>query len=694
MSYRIEKEEGGTAMVFSGWEKGIAPSPHQGVANMKGVDINTEPGEVMVAYGRSLQSQYQVVTTGTLTQTTTNTVTFGGGLPPSTGSWITVGAGITGLAAGTYYVLNGAGKLSTVYGVDLTNQVTGMSGGGTATWNLLFAMTQAVQGATERYVDTTGVTQYRYYVLDSNGRLWVRDTFQLTGVPTPDWFLPETSLHTSASGLAVYNGYAFIFAGSSIYSVSTSQLGNTPTLFSAGGMLSTKASHFAFVGHQGRLYYTDGPFVGSIFADTSIDTGATTVITNVQSYCSYTASTTTGTVSGILNGSLPTMTSTGVPARIPAYFFAAYGGTKPASITLGTKYYIQYIPSSYGTFEVYTAQTAGSPLNMVTGAVGTQYFNTFFPQSGDGNLTLVFSPERLILPSFEIGTCIGEIGNTIVVGTQSNVLYPWNQVDTLPRDLIFMPENYAYTMVTVNNSMYILAGSRGNIYITNASSVSLALTVPDYTSGLIEPYFVWGGAMYLRGRVYFSIQDQTASHTGQCGGIWSFIPLQNFSYGQDIGMALRIDGISSYNTYNGRTTVFIADQNQLARGPQYWSAWISSISSSTYGIDSSSGATSSTAVIETDIAPTGTMLNKKTFKQIEYKLSAPLVQVESITMAYRTNLSDDFTSCGTVIVDSTTSLSGYFTVSFQKTQWLQLQITLVANGNVFTFIRLTEIRVR
>lgn len=706
MAHHIEKETGD--LIFDGWEKGIAPSPHVGIANMKGVDINTEEGEVMVAYGRGLQSQSQVFSSGTFTQVNTNTISFSGS-PPIPGSWITVsGSTISGLANGTYYVLD-FNKLSgpsgaSVYGTSLSSQLTGM-GSGSANWTLVFGMSLPVQGATERYVDTTGTTQYRYYVLDDNGRLWVRDTFQLTGVTTPDWFLPLTDSAfiyngsvTTVGGLAVYFGYVFIFTGNKIFTVSTSQLGKSLTQFSAGSMLSSAAtsnSHKALATHQDILYYPDGSYVGSIVADVQVDPDLTTAIPNIQSYGSYTASTTTGTITAILNGSLPTTATTGIPARIPAYFFPAYGGTKPAAITLGTKYYIQYVVSPYGTFQVYTAQTGGSgPLDMQTGAVGIQYFNTFFPQSGDGNGTLIFTPQRLSLPSFERATCIAELSNTILVGTESNILYPWNQVDTFSNDLISMPENYTSSMVTVNNVVYVFAGFRGNIYISNASAISLALSVPDYTSGLIEPYFTWGGSMFLRGRVYFSIQDQTASHTGQCGGIWSFVPLQNFSYGQDFGVALRIDGISSYNSYNGRTTVFLANQNQQARGPQYWSAWVSSTTSPVYGIDYSSTSTGANAIIETDIVETGTYFKKRTFKQIEYKLSAPLVGIESLSIAYRTDLSSAFASAGTIVAESATELSGYLTVDFQKTQWLQLQITLTTNGNTFTFIRLTELRVR
>ena len=85
-------------------------------------------------------------------------------------------------------------------------------------------------------------------------------------------------------------------------------------------------------------------------------------------------------------------------------------------------------------------------------------------------------------------------------------------------DLIPLPETNSVNMITVNNMLYVFAGNKGNIYVTNGSTASLVLSVPDYCAGIagtqpsyFEPYFVWGDAMYMRGRVWFSILDQVAS---------------------------------------------------------------------------------------------------------------------------------------------------------------------------------------
>lgn len=708
-AYRYEKEKNGDiALVFDGFEKGIAPSPHKGIANLQAVNINTELEEVMCSYSRVEQTQHQTIATGTLAQSSTNTIisTSGGFFKP--GTWIVVsGSTIAGLADGTYYVLTSF-KLSTTFSYDTATAVTGMTAG-TANWSsVTYQMSAAIQGATERYVNTSGATKYRYYILDSNGRLWVQDTDHPTvGGENLYWTLPYNgsitsyngAVTTTAGGLAVGFGTVFIFGGNKIFTIPTSRLGQSPASFSAGNILSsptTTNSHFALLGKQGRVYYCDGEYIGSIFPDVSIDAGALAPIANIQSYCSYTASTVNGTLTAVLNGTVPY--DYGSAARIPAFFFPAFGGTQPTNLTAGTRYWIEYTPGTWGAFQVFAAQTGGAAINIATGAAGVQYFNTFYPQSSAGTAVTIFTQQRLALPASEISTTLAELGNTIIVGVEGNTLYPWNQVDPLPSEPISLPENYTSTMMTVNNVVYVFAGFRGNIYITNASSVSLATTVPDYCSGLIEPYFIWGGSMFLRGRVYFSVQDQTTSHTGNCGGVWSFVPVQNFSYGQDFGIALRMENKNSYNTFNGRVPVFIPSQDQQARGPQFWSAWTSSVSSPLYGIDFSDTAPATAAVIETDIAITGTMLNKTSFKQIEYKLAAPMDAInndETVTISYRLNLTDAYVSCGSVVQESLSSLSGYFVANFQNTQWLQLKITLTPFGRTTSsFIRLKEIRVR
>lgn len=600
--------------------------------------------------------------------------------------------------------------------------LSGFTAGLTATIQLQSVMGKPMASATETYFHngTDLIAQfrtfyYRYYMLDSNGLVWVYDSInELLYNPSDNvnWLLPDYNALTGATGIATIDGILVVAVNTGIFGKPTATLGNTNTqstnfvLFPdanrwQGTSQSTGVTHFCFTGHQGNLYITDGAYIANIFPDSTLADPASTA-DNVQSFCTYTTpNSATQFQINIISGVTPTTSDT---KRLPAVFFST--GTLPPTLTAGTVYYIQTLGDNLN-YQVYSASTAGSALDVQTGAVGTQYFNTFWPlatasaSAPTGSTpTYVYTPQRLVLPSFEVSQCIAEIGNLVVIGCASSVIYPWNQIDNLPSGIINLPEANVQSIVTVHQMAYIFPGNKGNIYITDGSVASAVTTVPDYVAGVpgtpnsyIEPVFSWGGVMYLRGRVYFSILDQTATKAGNCGGVWSFVPTQNLYIGQDVGIGLRLENQASYGSYNGVSTLLIPKQVQSAVAPQYFNAWESSIASPAYGVDATGTTPLSTSVtvFETDAIPTGTLLDKKTFKQIEYKLTTSLDTSATVSILYRQSLTDAWSSLGNVISDST--LSGYFVVNFEKGQWLQLQVTLtpVTSGS---FIRLRELRIR
>ena len=706
MAYRIENKD----IVIDGWEKGIAVSPYSGIANLQNVNISTETGEVMCSYNRVRQSQTATATL-TLTRVNTNTVSFSATV--LVGTWITIvadsGTGLTG----NYYVVS-TGKLSATFAQNDSTIVTGINAG-TATFTVQ-SMSSPVDRCVEPYTDSSGVQQYRYYIQDDLANTWVHDTATLTGVDTPLWFAPllrPTLSGKTANGINVFNGWLARFIGNIIYWCPTCRLGTGGSSLSGSPDLYPGVSFFnkfhpSLVGNQGKMYWGDGSYLSSIFPNTSLVSGAA----NIQSYCSYSvnysSSNTLGLITAKIGGSLPFINGV---IRVPVTLFT--DGTLPTaihkdagSITYSdTIYYLEAtIVSGTGLmyFSLYAAATGGAAIDITTGAAGTQYLNTFNPIETVGASLYTFTRERLNLPYSETVQALGELGNQVVIGCLGNVLYPWDQVSPLPSNLIYLPEGNTKKLITINNTLYIFSGNKGNVYMTNGSNAALALSLPDYCAGIagtpasyIEPYFTWGDVAYCRGRIYFSVLDQTATKTGNCGGIWSFVPSQNASTMQDNGLALRLENQNSYGTYNGLATVLLADMNQASIGAKYWSGWQSTYSGTTYGIDYTDTVPVTTAIIETDLIPTGTVIQKRTFEQVEYKLSTSLASGETVTIAYRKNSTDAYTSLPTVNVESATELSGFFTANFENTQWLQFKITLTSLGtSSSSFVRLKEIRLR
>ena len=710
MAYTYEQSSGD--IIINGWEKGIFPSPHQGIGDIKCANISTLTGEVMANYARVKQTD-DYTKSGVLTIGNGGSISYTGlaaGVYLKAGSWITVtnSSNAGNFPNQNYFIASSsqsslAIQLSPTFGTGFTIYTQGI----TANWTFLVntsdvggVMTKPVQSATETYFDSSNVTQYRYYIMDDEGHVWVNDTAN-AGTNSIGWLQIDTvtarkaqygsSQPTTlkATGFAVYNGWIFLFIGGTILTKLTSMLGVKTFDASTGWDAFTVAlnsspktinPHFTYSSKAGILYWTDGAFIGSLFA--------TAGVPNLWSYGTCTVDTVANkfTVQNQIGG-------TALRNGMPLTFKSSNGDANiPAPLNATTIYYvISASTSSASTTFQLSLGINGAAIVITTTGSGTIYFNTFDPRTSN---TYILSTAACTIPQQQdIAQCITEIGSTILIGCASNALYFWDGVAITPNAFLFLPESNAVNIITVNNTAYIFCGSRGNIYITNGNTSSLIITVPNYiSSGVVDPYFTWGGAMYSSGRVWFSIQDQNAAQTGNCGGVWSFVPTQNFFVGQDTGLALRLDHQNSYGTYNGMANVFISSQNQLAKGVQYYSAWTSSVSSPVYGIDFSGTTpyTGGQTTIETDLIPIGNFLDKQTFSQLVYRLAAPLVSGESIQILARSSITGTFVSLGT---DSTVGLIGNsMNINFDLGQWIQLQIKLTSTATNPSFVRLTDIR--
>jgi hypothetical protein len=633
-------------------------------------------------------------------------ITFAGGKTihtfTSSGAFTVVSIAKTNL----YYVSYASGttfKLSSAFDPTGANALSHGTTG-SITFSTVAVPNQGVAKATEQYT-TASATAYRYYVLDANGYTWVWDT-TINAAYGTQWMLPDTNDYSTLklTGLAALNGQLVAVGMTSIYAKPTVDLGRFYNRLDNCWLNEPFPTHknFAITSASNQIYYCDGNYIGELFPTTSLITS----IVNIQSNCSYTASSTTGTISAIVSGSIP-YSGDSTTTRIPAVFFTDVYGTQPTNLIPGTVYYIQYAPAS-GTFEVYTSAAAGSAINIATGATGNQYFNTFWPFGSQAGIngtvpTLQFTSQRVNLPNDETANSLVELGSQVLIGGNTGRVYLWNQIDAGSLNYVSLPEDGIKTMINVNNTAYIFAGNKGNIYISNGSVASLILKVPDYCAGVpgtpltyIEPVYTWGDADYVRGRVYFSILDQTATKAGNCGGVWSFVPTQNIDPNQDIGMALRLENQNSYGDYDGYCNLIIANQEQNVTSPQYWTVWQDSYSTGTssFGIDGTGTTPVTQYIFETDLLPVGTFLEKGTFQQLEYKLTTPLASGDSIQLYYRTNSTEAWTSMGSAITETGT-VSAYFSQIMQKNQWLQFRGVVTTGGTTASsFVRFKQLMLR
>lgn len=701
MSVRFDQATGD--IVIEGFDKGISSSPNTGIAALRNANIVTEQSEAMSNFSRTMQ---------TLTPFTGGGVARSGGgatvvLTGSTHLFV-VGEAIvltnstmSSLSNGNYYIqaqVSGTAGLQTV-AVTATFGGAAITGIGVGTGNFAtFNINQPVASAIENYFDGTN-PQVRYYITDVDGFVWVQDTGISWSSAT--WTCIDINdNHVNISGLAVLNGWLLLFQPSEIWVKETVLLGVTwagISAFKFNSPLIPYFPHFCLVSHSGTLNYTDGNYISTISPNSSSGPG----VANVFSYGTYTFSTYTLTVNIQIDGDFPIIGQ-------QMTFTVSPGGTLPTGITANTVYYVTdgtnsvYFPNQ-GEFSI--SATVGGAAISLSGGSGTQYFNSFSPSA---STTYVFDAQACTINDgtpVEVATSLAELGNTIIIGTRGNTLYQWDEISPTWVNFVPMAETNCAFLLTVNNNVFAFMGQKGNIYVTTGSSASGVLTIPDYLAGIpgtpssyVEPYFVWGQAFFQRGRVFFSIQDQTSSKAGNCGGIYSFVPsFYNSVTGQDAGTALRLENFNSYETYNGLANVLLSNQNQNANGIQYFSAWTSNINSPTYGIDTSSTTpyTSGEVKIETDIVTIGTYIDKGNYTAIQSRYTAPLQSGESVTVEYRVNATDAWSSFTdtTAGVDSTTgSIGARWPVPWANALQVQFRISLKAIASNSSFVRFRELR--
>lgn len=316
--------------------------------------------------------------------------------------------------------------------------------------------------------------------------------------------------------------------------------------------------------------------------------------------------------------------------------------------------------------------------------------------------TYTVNMPALLLPTDDTALCLAELGVNLLVGGRKSYVYPWDRVSTSYSYPIVVPEPNISLIVSTNSNAYIFAGVRGRIYYTNGSAIDLYKKIPDHLSSLIDPYYVTGGADAVGSSLNVLRADYGDAIYWRNQLIFSFVTISNSGTIQDILVGLwaidlksnsiRLLNLLSYGSYSGRAHTIIPNlASPTPGGGGLFTGW--SQTNGTPGVDISTSIpyTNFQTVIETDIIPVGTLYQKETFSQIEFKLAVPMVTNESVRVSQRTNLSDSYTVIGTT---TATVLSDLYPVNFEGVQWTQYKIESSSTSSSPSFTRLSELRIR
>lgn len=314
----------------------------------------------------------------------------------------------------------------------------------------------------------------------------------------------------------------------------------------------------------------------------------------------------------------------------------------------------------------------------------------------------------LPLPTFEQVQWMEELVGNLQIGGYYN-MYPWDRVSPGWQNPVPVQEGI-YKFVNILNKLYIFAGNKGNIYVSNGYSVSYFAKMPDYIAGVQDPVWAFGGIMVKRQKLWFQATAYNTSGTPVFTGTFSLVVSPGLLNEQESSLCVEnvnSSAVGSTTDYHG----LLIDNSlgQAGLNPpgystnydSYYSAWCTLSGGNYTGTIDYNDTTlyqNHEPFIETDLIPVGTNTIPKTFSQAEFKLDRPLANGDEIKLYGRSSLTNSYTLLATITAtsDSSTQVLSAVATPFpiQNMQWFQGKITFKCASSGSSRIPLRELRLR
>jgi hypothetical protein len=284
-----------------------------------------------------------------------------------------------------------------------------------------------------------------------------------------------------------------------------------------------------------------------------------------------------------------------------------------------------------------------------------------------------------------------DLQRTLMIAGNKDI-YPWDYVSAQPSSS-FPVDEQIYKLINILNNIYIIAGTKGNIYVSNGSSAQILIKIPDYIAGVIDPIWSWGGMMVHRSKLWVQALAQNSSGTNILAGIFSLLVSPGLLVEQSSGLVMESQNSYGLTPASGaKANALLIDNETWSSGvDSYYSAW--SNGASVGGIDYNDGTPwqGGEPIIETDIIPIGNYLVKKTLGSIEFKLDRPLATGDSIALYWRPSLTNSYTQIP--LVDTSANLlSNYAGTAINQAQWAQFKVVFTAASSSTSFLPIRELR--
>lgn len=281
--------------------------------------------------------------------------------------------------------------------------------------------------------------------------------------------------------------------------------------------------------------------------------------------------------------------------------------------------------------------------------------------------TYAYNAKALSLPALDNANCLEQLGQLLLVGAgSSNLIYPWDRVSPSFNLPILCPEIGLYGMKNIGNQVFILNGTRGNIYSTLGYFVTLAKKLPEYltqsTTGASNPV-TWGGISAKNGALLFGVAPLNTAYTG--------------------AYLLFPDGrlVLERQSSQGQLlpTVFSPDVGEF-----YYMGYAGGVDS----IDTNRISSLGVALAQSQLYTVGTKVGQSTFSLLEVQLDRPGTVGGQVRISYRTSVEGSFTVLATYTLDGTTTSfdSDIGLTGIQNIQ-IQVEVSGASNGSNATVVR-------
>lgn len=271
--------------------------------------------------------------------------------------------------------------------------------------------------------------------------------------------------------------------------------------------------------------------------------------------------------------------------------------------------------------------------------------------------TATLTTSALDLPEGVYIVTFAELGKYLMIGTcgastwatrnnyKKASIYIWDRVSTSFNLPIQINENSIQQMFSDNNKLYVVAGIKGNLYVTDSTNYYLLRKIPwnaDRPPSAFCQFYPNAIGMNNNGNLLIGSSTYTDPYVTGDGaskhGIYE-IELKSGAY-HSVLKTIPDNGDTGESS-----ALYIGCINPDADDTTIF-GWQSG---STYGLDTTDtkAYTSYKAVIESMLKQVGTRLNQKTYQNLEFTLQKPLVSTQSIRISYRINGASSYTTIGT-----------------------------------------------